>query len=226
MLSGARVVPLGDASLLIDLGGGIDATTHGRVRAAFSALSAAALAGVHEIIPAYTSVAVQYEPSMHVRGGTAPFDEIRRLVLDVLANAGEAPAESGRIFEIPVNYGGEAGPDLEYVARHTKRSAADVVALHAAAEYTVYMIGFAPGFPYLGGLSPELATPRRASPRQSVPAGSVGIAGAQTGIYPLETPGGWQIIGRTTERLFDPESDPPTLLRLGDRVRFVPVSTS
>lgn len=220
----ARVLPLGDASLLIDLGGGINPVTHARVRAAFAALSAAKLPGVREVIPAYTSVAVHYDPVAHGHAATSPFEEIRSLVLDVLTDMAEAPPTPSRIVEIPVHYGGAAGPDLEHVARHTKLATDEVIARHAAAEYTVYMIGFTPGFPYLGGLPAELATPRRASPRQSVPAGSVGIAGAQTGIYPLETPGGWQLIGRTDERLFLPESDPPTLLRIGDRVRFMAAS--
>lgn len=129
---------------------------------------------------------------------------------------------SPRRVAIPVNYGGEAGPDLEQVARHCGLSAKEVIQRHAVADYTVYCLGFQPGFAYLGGLDPLIATPRRAEPRLVVPAGSVGIGGAQTGIYPAVTPGGWQIIGHTPLVLFDPAREPPTLLLPGDRVRFVP----
>lgn len=225
-----RVLPLGDASLLIELGHAIDAATHERVRCAFDALSSAGIPGVIDIVPAYTGLAVHYDPAAFARDRRArdvsPYDHIRREVVDVLDAADTEPVEPGRLVEIPVRYGGERGPDLDYVARHAGLSAAEVVALHASVEYTVYMIGFTPGFPYLGGLPARLETPRRASPRQTVPAGSVGIAGSQTGVYPLSTPGGWQIIGRTSERLFRPELDPPTLLRIGDRVRFVDVGAA
>lgn len=219
-----RMLPLGDASLLIELGHTIDAATHAQVRATFDALAAAAIPGIIDIVPAYTGVAVHYEPLMFADG--SPYDDVRRTLVEVLdgVDAHAAPVDTSRTVEIPVRYGGEDGPDLEHVASYAGLSPAEVVALHANAEYTVYMIGFTPGFPYLGGLPSRLATPRRASPRQAVPAGSVGIAGSQTGVYPLCTPGGWQIIGRTDERLFRPELDPPTLLRIGDRVRFLNVS--
>ncbi|MEC5320053.1 5-oxoprolinase subunit PxpB [Brenneria populi subsp. brevivirga] len=127
-----------------------------------------------------------------------------------------------RAIDIPVTYGGEAGPDLAWVASHCGMSEKQVVAAHASASYTVYFLGFQPGFAYLGGLDEKLHAPRRAEPRLQVAAGSVGIGGAQTGIYPLSTPGGWQLIGRTALRLFDPLSTPPTLLRPGDNIRFLP----
>ncbi|TKI05443.1 5-oxoprolinase subunit PxpB [Martelella alba] len=127
-----------------------------------------------------------------------------------------------RDIEIPVVYGGEQGPDLEIVAELAGMTTGQVVACHAEARYDVYFLGFQPGFPYLGGLPDAIAAPRRAEPRLRVPAGSVGIGGRQTGIYPRATPGGWQIIGRTSRRLFDPARNPPTLLLPGDRVRFVP----
>ncbi|MBJ3814500.1 5-oxoprolinase subunit PxpB [Shimwellia pseudoproteus] len=127
-----------------------------------------------------------------------------------------------RLVEIPVIYGGAAGPDLDTVSRHTGLLPRDVVALHASGDYFVCFIGFQPGFPYLGGMSHRLETPRRAEPRLVVPAGSVGIGGSQTGIYPLDTPGGWQLIGRTSVRLFDINNTPAGLLQPGDRVRFVP----
>ncbi|MBO4122224.1 5-oxoprolinase subunit PxpB [Cupriavidus gilardii] len=134
---------------------------------------------------------------------------------------GESGNASGRIVEIPVRYGGDDGPDLADVAAHTGLTPDEVVRRHSAGTYTVYFLGFQPGFAYLGGLDPALATPRRAEPRLAVPAGAVGIGGEQTGVYPAAAPGGWQLIGRTELALFEPERDPPSLLAPGDTVRFV-----
>ncbi|WP_312241788.1 5-oxoprolinase subunit PxpB [Pantoea sp.] len=134
----------------------------------------------------------------------------------------EAQLPVSRQVDIPVIYGGDAGPDLAWVAERAQMTPKQVVELHSSAAYDVYFIGFQPGFPYLGGLDARLHTPRRAEPRLSVPAGSVGIGGSQTGVYPLATPGGWQLIGQTPLALFDPAQQPPTLLRSGDKVRFVP----
>ncbi|MGK3144431.1 5-oxoprolinase subunit PxpB [Pantoea sp. C2G6] len=134
----------------------------------------------------------------------------------------EAQLPESRQVDIPVIYGGEAGPDLAVVAEHAALTPRQVVELHSSSEYVVFFIGFQPGFPYLGGLDARLHTPRRAEPRVKVPAGSVGIGGSQTGVYPLASPGGWQLIGQTRTALFDPQQQPPTLLRPGDRVRFVP----
>ena len=136
-------------------------------------------------------------------------------------NAGSTVQKTGRLVEIPVTYGGEFGPDLHVVAAHSGLSAAEVVRRHSTAEYLVYFLGFQPGFAYLGGLDPQLATPRRSEPRLAVPAGSVAIGGAQTAIYPATSPGGWQLIGHTDLHLFDPAANPPSLLQAGDRVRFV-----
>jgi inhibitor of KinA len=146
---------------------------------------------------------------------------VRQLLPDALAPGAVAEAET---IEIPVCYGGAFGPDLAVVAAQARLSLEEVIARHAAPNYLVHMIGFAPGFPYLGGLDARLATPRKAAPRPLVPAGSVGIAGGQTGIYSLPTPGGWQLIGRTPLRLFDPARSQPSLLRAGLRLRFVPIS--
>jgi 5-oxoprolinase (ATP-hydrolysing) subunit B len=134
----------------------------------------------------------------------------------------EAQLPESRLVEIPVIYGGDAGPDLQVVADHAAMTPRQVVELHSSSAYVVYFIGFQPGFPYLGGLDSRLHTPRRAEPRVIVPAGSVGIGGSQTGVYPLATPGGWQLLGQTSISLFDPQMQPPTLLRPGDSVRFVP----
>ncbi|EKK3989522.1 5-oxoprolinase subunit PxpB [Cronobacter sakazakii] len=170
---------------------------------------------VVEVIPGMNNITVMLrEP------GTMALDAIERL--QRWWEESEAILPEARRIEIPVVYGKDAGPDLSVVAHHAGLSEKQVVEMHAQVDYVVYFIGFQPGFPYLGGLVPELATPRRAEPRLQVPAGSVGIGGSQTGIYPLPTPGGWQIIGHTSRALFDPHSNPPGLLAPGDTVRFVP----
>lgn len=218
-----RISPLGDTALRVQLGESIDETTHARVQAAFAAIESAALPGVRELVPAYTTLTLHYDP-LAVAGAGAPPGNLAgwlgQRVEQAIAGAGKAKVAKRAAVEVPVCYGGEAGPDLERVATHAGLSAEQVAKRHAAADYWVAMVGFAPGFPYLIGLPRELATPRQARPRTRVPAGSVGIAGEQTGIYPLATPGGWNLIGRTCVRLFDPTLDPPTKLQVGDRVKF------
>lgn len=212
-----HIHPLGDRALIIDIEGAIDAETLARIRAIVAQLDRAGIPGVTDIVPGYTSVAVHYEPS--ISSAVA----MHAAVTDALRSAAPADPNAGvRSVDIPVAYGGEGGPDLDTVAAQCGLSPEEVIALHAGATYTVHMIGFVPGFPYLGGLDARLATPRRATPRTAVPAGSVGIGGAQTGVYPIASPGGWHLIGRTAARLFDASRDTPALLRLGDRVRFIP----
>lgn len=172
--------------------------------------------GILNLHPAFASVLIDFDPRRWSHA------EIEAMVRERISESAPAALPEPRTIEIPVRYGGEFGPDLEAVARHTGLTAERVVELHASAEYLVYFLGFSPGFPYLGGMALELATPRLPAPRKSVPAGSVAIGGAQTGIYPMASPGGWRIIGRTPLRLFDPEADPPARLRMGDRLRFVP----
>lgn len=224
--------PLGDSAVAVTLGEGIDVVALSAVSALAAALGKAKLAGVYDVVPAYGSVAVFYDPA-HVTGGSGtPYEKLCAAIERVakgVARGGAAEAEAGtlaetrekgRVMEIAVRYGGEDGPDLEVVAKHTGLTEAEVVARHSAAEYRVQAIGFAPGFPYLSGLPAELATPRRVSPRAKVPAGAVGIGGAQTGVYPLESPGGWQLIGRTGVKLFDAKRAEPAMLRVGDHVKF------
>ncbi len=216
------VATLGDLAVVISFGEVIDEALSARVRTVAAALARHPPAGVVDIVPAFASVALFFE-----RPPLATFDELRREIEGVVERADASLVSSEvRTVEIPVCYGGEFGPDLDTVAAHVARSPAEVVAAHSGADYVVHAIGFAPGFPYLGGLPPELATPRRASPRTHVPAGSVGIGGAQTGIYPLETPGGWNLIGRTPLRLFDRDRVPPALLSAGDRVKFHAIPAS
>jgi KipI family sensor histidine kinase inhibitor len=205
--------PASDCALLISYGEEISELTHREVLRAYRAL-----AGVREIVnlhPAYASLLLEFDPRR--RSHTA----MEALARERLATAGEEPLPEPRQIEIPVRYGGESGPDLADVARHAGLTPERVVQLHASAVYVVYFLGFSPGFAYLGGMPPEIAAPRLPSPRKRVPAGSVAIGGNQTGVYPLATPGGWRIIGRTPLRLFRPEAEAPVLLQMGDRVRFV-----
>ncbi len=171
--------------------------------------------GVSEVVPAMNNLTIFFDDG-------ADISNLENCVRDAwAAPLGDSP-HAGRAFEIPVRYGGEDGPDLEEVAQHCNMTQSDVVAAHVAAEYTVYFLGFLPGFAYLGGLDRRLQTPRREEPRLAVPAGSVGIGGEQTGVYSVRAPGGWNIIGRTEVRMFDPSHERATLLAPGDRVRFVP----
>ena len=214
------VSPLGDSAIVIAIGETVDAATTARVRAVATEIEAKRPAGVVDVVPAFGSVAVFFDPTQ-----AASFD-VLRAELEALAAQAEAVAQSlpARTVEIPVCYGGEHGPDLGMIAARAQLSPEQVAALHASVEYLVHAIGFAPGFPYLGGLPPQLAVPRRDTPRPRVPPGSVGIGGVQTGIYPLETPGGWNVIGRTPLKLFDAMRSDPSLLHAGDRVHFRSIS--
>jgi len=208
-----KLEPLGDGALLIRLGDRIDDA----VNDAAIAL-AAGLREHYDAAPAYASVCVRFDVDH-------PPDAELLLTIVEESLGKRRPADAVHVMEIPVRYGGEFGPDIADVAAHTKLTVDDIVARHAAATYTVAMLGFMPGFAYLRGLPAELATSRRATPRTQVPAGSVAIGGAQTGIYPRELPGGWQIIGRTPLNLFDAGREQPALLQPGQRVRFVPIDT-
>jgi len=155
---------------------------------------------------------------------TSGYEVMKAILKELLTNMKETVDEKKKVIEIPVCYGGSFGPDLEIVAKHHHLTPEQVIHIHSKPKYLVHMIGFAPGFPYLGGLNEEIATPRRQSPRVKIPAGSVGIAGNQTGVYPIESPGGWQIIGRTPVKLFNPHKTPPTLLQTGNYITFKPIS--
>jgi len=201
----------------VEFGETIDPAVNRRVLASARQFEQARLPGVGDIVPTYRSVLIHYDPLV------LSWEAVMAWVRTQAASIDPQPGVSSRRIEIPVVYGGEFGPDLDFVARAHDLSPEEVVRLHWSAEYIVYMMGFMPGFPYLGGLPPELETPRLENPRTRVRAGSVGLAGRQTGIYPLDSPGGWRIIGHTSVKLFDPALDPPALLAPGDRVRFVPV---
>jgi KipI family sensor histidine kinase inhibitor len=211
-----RVLPVGDRAVAVELGDAIDPALSARVRALEASLSRQPLPGLLEAVPTYRSLLVLYEPA------ATGFAALATGLLERAAGARAAP-QTGRLHEIATLYGGEEGPDLPEVARRYGLSESEVVALHASTEYTAFMLGFRPGFPYLGLLPEILALPRRSTPRVRVPPGSVAIAGRQTAIYPSASPGGWHLIGRTSLRLFDPGAELPALIAPGDRVRFVPV---
>lgn len=217
------IEPLGESALLLRFGVGLDAAVNARVHAASAMLHAAHLPGIVDIVPAYATLGLHYEPSAWADANASPAHNIMAAVRSIFRTPPTETAQDAATLEIPVCYGGEFGPDLDALAGHAALDAAEVIARHAAGTYRVAMLGFAPGFPYLFGLDPALHMPRRASPRTRVPAGSVAVGGAQTGIYPSELPGGWQLIGRTPMRLFDARRDPPSLLMPGDTVRFVPI---
>jgi len=200
----------------VELGDTLDPGTSARVRALDLALARTPFDGFRESVPTHRSLLVLFDAAV------APFSAVERTLLSLAAAPAEPPRQ-GRLHRIPVVYGGEDGPDLAPVAAGRGLSAREAVRLHSQAEYTVFMLGFTPGFPYLGMLPEALECPRRASPRVRVPAGSVAIAARQTGIYPIASPGGWHVLGRTSARLFDPFRDEPALVAPGDRVRFVPV---
>ncbi len=218
-----QITPLGDSALIVELGDAINESTHLRVQAAWRALTAEPMPGVSEAVPAYTTITLFYDPWAAVQAG-APADGVVEWlgtrVRERLKNPPKTAKTKPRTVEVPVCYGGDFGPDLDRVATQAKLFPEEVVKRHAKAEYRVHLIGFAPGFPYLGGLPKELVTPRHAKPRMAVPAGSVGIGGEQTGIYPQATPGGWNLIGRTPRRLFRPDENPPVLLQAGDMVKI------
>jgi len=217
--------PLGDRAVIIQLGTSIDESTHQLVRAVCARLDEDPIPGVVEYVPAFASVAVHYDPRRVPGAGLgSPHSRMVSALRAALSSVPEGAVPPAPVVEIPVCYGGELGPDLEDVARAHDLSIEEVIRIHSGDEYLVYMVGFMPGFAYLGGLSERIATPRRSVPRTRVPAGTVGIGGSQTGVYPLESPGGWNLIGRTPQRMFLPEKEPPTLLEIGDRVRFRPIT--
>ncbi|WNR43629.1 5-oxoprolinase subunit PxpB [Paenibacillus roseipurpureus] len=238
--------PLGDAAIVIKIGSSIGLDTLHRIRQVANHIESHWQDGFIELVPAYTTITLYYDPFRifalsrlqgSERVGLAlgdssedslPYTYVMRCIeqlLDRFEVDEHVQGELGAIVEIPVCYEGDYGWDLAEVAAYHGVSQAQIVSWHTSRVYPVYMIGFAPGFPYLGGMDDRLATPRRAVPRSQIPAGSVAIGGAQTGIYPFETPGGWHLIGRTPLDLFRPESNPPSLLSVGDQVQFVPISS-
>ncbi|TGE18982.1 5-oxoprolinase subunit PxpB [Hymenobacter elongatus] len=221
-----QLYPLGDAAIVLKFGDTIALPTHHAIRAVCAHLDEHPVPGLVEYVPAFTTLTLYYDPwHFSAHGRLDPYAGVTAAVRQLLAHIqNAAPRHAPRLLKIPVCYAPEFGPDLEVVASHSHLLAEEVIARHSGAEYVVYMIGFAPGFPYLGGMDARIAAPRKDQPRTLVPAGAVGIAGTQTGIYSIPTPGGWQLIGRTPLRLFDPHRAQPSLLQAGDQLRFVPIT--
>jgi len=204
----------------MQIGAEISEQVNRDVVCALNSLRRAAIVGVVELVPTYTSICIHYDPAM------LSYETLQRTIGQIKINLSEDNQEAtGRIVEIPVCYGGEYGPDLSFVAQHNGLTPEEVIKRHSEGEYLVYMLGFLPGFAYMGGMDGSIACPRLESPRTKIPAGSVGIAGSQTGIYPLSSPGGWQLIGRTPLKMFAIHGDKTRFaLSAGDRVRFVPIT--
>lgn len=228
-LDAVSMQPFGDRALYIKFGDGIDASLQKKIQAFMLEIENYTFAGYIESVPAYNNITIYYDPLAVLQGANirpqqfahySPFEIVKHHIAMVLTQTKVLADEQTDIITIPVVYGGEFGPDLAAVAAHNNLSEAEVIARHIESEYIVYMLGFAPGFPFLGGMNDSIAMPRKQTPRLKIPAGSVGIAGKQTGIYPLETPGGWQIIGRAAVDLFTPQQNPPALLRAGNKIRF------
>ena len=214
----ARFRTAGDRGLLVEYGDAIDPVVNNKVRSMASVMEDNPPRGITEIIPTYRSLLIIYDPAM-----THP-DRIKTLLEEMETRLGDIQIPPPRTVEIPVCYGGEFGPDIDTVADTNRLTVTEVIKLHSQPEYPIYMVGFTPGFPFLGGLSEKLHTPRLETPRTLVPEGSVGIANNQTGIYPIASPGGWQLIGRTPLKLFAPWRKNPFLYQAGDRLKFVSIS--
>jgi inhibitor of KinA len=219
-MSDIRILKAGEKGLVVDFGDRIDPGINGCVHRLAHAIATHLQDDILEVIPTYRSLMVYFDPLQITRDAIS--DRISML-LHTAAESGSAD-DTATVVSIPVCYGGEFGPDLEFVAEHNKLTPGEVIKIHTSIPYQVYMLGFTPGFPYLGGMSDRIAAPRLAQPRVAIPAGSVGIAGSQTGIYPIESPGGWQLIGRTPLQVFNPASPNPFLFAAGNYLQFTAIA--
>ncbi|MBI2853962.1 MAG: 5-oxoprolinase subunit PxpB [Chloroflexi bacterium] len=208
----------GDSAIFVEFGNTVSLELNQRVHNLKLAIQRQRVPGIIETVPAYCSLLVYFDPlQIHP-------DKLRQTLRRLVDQPQESTISRPRLIEIPTAYGGDFGPDIEFIAKHNGLSVDEVIKIHTGTHYPIYMIGFMPGFPYLGGMSPSIAAPRLETPRSKIPAGSVGIAGTQTGIYPVESPGGWRLIGRTPFRIFDPSREPPSVFQAGDYLKFVSIS--
>ncbi len=212
-----RILTAGDSALLIEFGKEINPETNRKITALVQLMREQHIEGIVDVIPAFCSLLINYDPRV------LSYEELKERMEHLLKMETKTEATRKRIFEIPVCYGGEYGPDIENIAEHAGLSIEEVIKIHSSKDYLIYMLGFLPGFTYLGGLDEQIHTPRLASPRLKIRAGSVGIGGSQTGIYPLDSPGGWQLMGMTPVRTYDPERQTPILVEAGDYIRFIPI---
>lgn len=225
----AIISPLGDSAIRIEFGKKIEDGIHQKIKMLAKQVEDHPFVGFIECVLGYTSLTIFYNSftvwcTYKKDREDSPFEIVKSLIEDRLQVCEGEDSTNLRTIDIPVCYGGEFGPDLEEVAKYHDMTTSEVIDIHTSGQYLVYMIGFCPGFPFLGGMSDRIAMPRRNTPRLSIPKGSVGIAGMQTGVYPISTPGGWQLIGRTPLQLFLPGKNPPSLLQAGDRVKFHAIS--
>ena len=214
----AKYLPAGDRGVVVELGNAITPQINERVRGFLLVLEEAKLKGIVSVNTTYRSLLIQYDPLQ------LPYQKLVEILQGLESQLYSTQLPPARVLEVPTLYGGEFGPDLDFVAEHAGMTADEVVRIHHSTEYLVYMLGFTPGFAYLGGMDTAIETPRLKTPRGKIPGGSVGIAGKQTGIYSIDSPGGWQLIGRTPILLYDPDREPPILHQTGDYIRFVPIS--
>ena len=212
-----RILTAGDSSLLVEFGKEISPDINRKIAATVQLMREQHIEGVVDVIPAFCSLLVNYDPRV-VR-----YDKMKKRLESLVRMDIKVGAEKRKIFQSPVVYGGEYGPDLATIAQHAGLSEAEVIDIHSSRDYLIYMLGFLPGFCYLGGLDERIHTPRLSNPRLKIRAGSVGIGGSQTGIYPLDSPGGWQLMGMTPVKTYDPEREVPILVEAGNYIRFVPV---
>lgn len=213
-----RFLSGGDKAIFVEFGDAIAPELNRRVRNLMLTVQAKKISGVIETVPTYRSLLVYFDPRQ------ISAKKLRETLYSLTQPLAESGLPKPKLIEIPTAYGGEYGPDLEFVAAYNGLSVPEVVEIHIGTPYLIYMIGFVPGFPYLGGMSPRIVTPRLETPRAKITAGSVGIAGNQTGIYPVESPGGWRLIGRTPLKLFDPSREPLALFQAGDYLTFVSIT--
>jgi len=211
---------MGDKAILIKFEQKISSEISAKIRQLTASIEAIQNPAIIEIIPSYAAVCVIYEPLI------MNYDTIKTFLSSLLADIAGNRLISGVVFEIPVLYNHEAGPDLGFISKHSGFCVEEIIKIHTAPEYLIYMLGFAPGFPYLGGMDERIAAPRLKVPRQKIVPGSVGIAGSQTGMYPIESPGGWQLIGRTPIKLYDPERTPPVYYQTGDYIKYKAIDVS
>ena len=215
------ISPVGDRAISIDFGQVIDPTINRHIRQTIERIKELQLDGIIELVPTYCALLVEYDAMLY------SYSEICNIIEPTLEEGmANTTNELVTVVEVPTVYGGEFGPDLSFVASHNHLSEDEVISIHSGTDYLVYMLGFIPGFTYLGGMDSRIATPRLSSPRTLIPAGSVGIAGEQTGTYPSDSPGGWQIIGRTPVTMYDMSKAQAALLKAGDYVRYVPIDES
>ncbi len=217
-MDGVRYLAAGDSAVCVEFGNEISPEINKKIRAFKIAVEKEQIPGIVETVPTYRSLLVHYRPDVIGFGGlTERFESL-------MGSLSGIPIPPPTVIEIPVLYGGSMGPDIKNVAAHNHKTVKEVIRIHTSGEYLIYMLGFIAGFPYLGGMSKEIATPRLKNPRVKIEGGSVGIAGEQTGIYPVDSPGGWQLIGRTPLKLYDADREKPVLLEAGQYIRFRSVS--